>query len=75
MGCTKISLMAGTSLLVALGAFTAQATTPQEAARKRLIEAVTVPGIHKHLEAFARIAAKNNGTRASGTRGYGGSAN
>ena len=75
MGRTKISLMAGTSLLVALGAFTAQATTPQEAARKRLIEAVTVPGIHKHLEAFARIAAKNNGTRASGTRGYGGSAN
>ena len=68
--------MAGSSMLIALGAAVApaRAETAQETARKRLIEAVTVPGIQEHLRAFARIAKKNDDTRASGTPGYGASA-
>src|SRR5687767_14658655 len=75
VGYTRIGLMAGSSLLVALGAVSAQADTAQETARKRLIEAVTVPGIQEHLRVFARIARKYDDNRAAGTAGYGASAN
>ena len=47
----------------------------QEKARQRLLKAVTVEGVLKHEEAFARIAKRNDDTRASGTPGYGGSVN
>ena len=33
-------------------------------------EQVTLAGIHEHLEALARIAIENDGTRAAGTSGY-----
>ena len=51
----------------------ADASPPREEGQsvsRRVQKAVTIGGIVEHLEAFQDIADANNGTRASGTRGY-----
>lgn len=80
MQSTRMRLMAAVSLLVGWGGVNGAHAVEAPAepagqikARERLLKAVTVDGVMKHEKALARIAKQNDGTRASGTPGYGAS--
>jgi Zn-dependent M28 family amino/carboxypeptidase len=58
------------ALTLALTATTSPAAAVDDVNTQRLRDAVTVGGILAHERVFQRIANNNDGTRASGTRGY-----
>lgn len=72
------SLMAAASIVTMAGLAQSAEGPGAESVEKRngarLLKAVTVEGVMRHERAFARIAARNHGTRVSGTRGFGWSA-
>jgi Zn-dependent M28 family amino/carboxypeptidase len=71
----KIAL-AATGVLLSVGLLSPiQAFAIDDVNTSKLRKAVTVSGILQHERALQRIANDNDGTRASGTPGYGASAN
>jgi Zn-dependent M28 family amino/carboxypeptidase len=58
------------SSLVLLGGAASAATTGPVSASQRAVPRVPLAGVEQHLAAFQRIANRNGGNRAAGTKGY-----